>query len=204
MNYPKLNEHILGALQRLDFESPKELQSKILSPIKSGSDILCTGPSGIGKTTTLIISVMQALKCEAKGDTPRAMIIVKDKQAALELEEAFKPFLFRTDLRIFSAYDQHDILGQRDTIYVGVDILIGTPSRLTKLFYMNGINLAQLRMLIIEDADFLAKASFNTDIKRIVDSGHKFQKILFAEMIHPRVEQLIDAIMPRAKRFSQA
>ncbi len=204
MSYPKLIQHIHDALQRLGIENPTPLQSKILSPIKSGSDIICTGPNGIGKTTALIISVMQALKCEANGDTPRAMIIVKDKQEALQLEEAFKPFLFRTDLRIFSAYDQHDIIGQRDTIYVGVDILIGTPSRLSKLFYMNGINLAQLRMLIIEDADFLAKASFNTDIKRIVESGHKFQKILFAEEIHPRVQQLVDSIMPRAKRFSES
>jgi superfamily II DNA/RNA helicase len=203
MSYPKLNQHLQEALQRLGLENPTPLQSKVLAPIKSGADIIVQGPHGIGKSTALVISVMQSLKCKAQGETPRALVLVKEKEQALELEEAFKPFIFRTDLRIFSAFDQHEILGQRDTIFEGVDILIGTPSRISKLFYMNGINLAQLRMLIIEDADFLAKASFNADIKRIVESGHKFQKILLAEEIHPRLDQLIASIMPRAKRFSE-
>lgn len=201
MPFPKLHTHFAEALQRQGYTDALQLQEMVIAPIKSGTDLICVAPDGSGKSTALIISVLQILKCQAKGETPRAMIMVKDKEEALKLEEAFKPFLFRTDLRIFSAFDQHDVLGQRDTIYEGVDILIGTPARLSKLFYMNGINLAQLRMLIIEDAEFLAKQSINTEIIRLVEAGHRFQKILFASSIHPRLQQLIEAIMPRAKKF---
>ncbi len=202
MPFPKLTLHLREALERQGFDEPLPLQSQVLAPIKSGSDIICLGGAGEGKTTALVISVVQVLKSVASGETPRALIFVEDKEAALSLEEAFAPFLFRTDLRIYSAFEQHDVIGQRDTIYDGVDILIGTPARLAKLFFMNGINLAQLRMLIIEDAQFLQKTSANAEIIRFVQSEHRFQKLLFTEAMLPRIEQLRKSIMPRAKLIS--
>ena len=204
MPFPKLTSHLQAALERQGFEASLPLLDKVLAPIKSGVDILCIGPEDSGKTIALVISVIQALGSKAEGEAPRALIFVKDKVAALELEEAFAPFIFRSDLRVYSAFDQHEIYGQRDTIYDGVDILIGTPSRLSKLFLMNGVNLARLRMLIIEDAQFLQKTSANAEIIRFVESGHRFQKLLFAEELNPRIEQLRESIMPRAKRLSQS
>ena len=61
----------------------------------------------------MILSVIQKLKGEAFEDAPRALIFVKDKQAALDLELEFKAFLKGTDLRVYCAYDEKSIDSQR-------------------------------------------------------------------------------------------
>ena len=155
MPFKKLIEPLKEALIRKGFIEPLPFQKLILSKIKGGANVFGIGPEGCGKTATLIISVIQKLKGQAFEDAPRVLIFVKDKQSALSLELEFNAYKKGTDLRVYSAYDEHAIDTQRDEIYNGVDIVIATPKRLSKLFYLNGINLNRLQLLFVEDAEFL-------------------------------------------------
>ena len=103
-----------------------------------------------------MISTIHKLEGTAFDDMPRALIFVKDKQAALELEEKFKEFTRHTDLRIFTAYEGPDIENQKIAIYEGMDIVISTPAFVHKLFKITGIHLGQLSLFIVDDAEFLS------------------------------------------------
>jgi len=195
MPFKKLIEPLKEALIRKGFQEPLPFQKRILSKIKGGASVFGIGPDDCGKTTTLIISVIQKLKGKAFEDAPRILIFVKDKQAALNLELEFNAYKNRTDLRIYCAYDEHDIDTQRDEIYNGVDIVIATPKRLSKLFYLNGINLNRLQMLIVEDAEFLFRNNNFGEVSRIPESISKCQYVIFSTKFDARFERWQNSFM---------
>ena len=180
MPFKKLIEPLKDVIDRKGFEAPLPFQKKIISKIKGGAKIFGIGPDGCGKTTSLIISVVQKLKGQAFEDAPRALIFVKDKQAALNLAEAFREYTKQTDLRIYCVYDELNIDTQRSELYVGTDIVIATPKRLNRVFYMNGIDLNKLQLFIIEDAEFLFRNSNFGEATRITESLNRCQYLVFS------------------------
>ena len=198
MPFKKLIEPLKYALSSKGFEEPLPLQKKILSKIKGGASLFAIAPNGSGKTTSLVISVINKLKF-AFEDAPRALIFVKDKQAALNLELEFNAFKKGTDLRVYCAYDEHDIDTQKDEIYYGTDIVIATPKRLNKLFYLNGINLNKLQFCIIEDADFLFRNNNLAEVVRTPESIGRCQYLIFANKFDARFERWQDSFMYNAQ-----
>ncbi|MEH6407912.1 MAG: DEAD/DEAH box helicase, partial [Leeuwenhoekiella sp.] len=150
---------------------------------------------GSGKTTSIVLSAIQKLKGRALEDAPRVLIFVKDKQAALDLEADFNPFIRGTDLRVYCAYDEKNIDTQRDEIYAGTDIVIATPKRLNKIFFLNGINLNKLKMCIVEDAEFLLGSNSFSEVTRTPESIGKCQYLIFTEKFDKRFERWQDTFM---------
>ena len=199
MPFKKLIEPLKEAINHLGFEEPLPFQKKILSTIKGGANVFGIGPKDCGKTSSLIISVVQKLKGQAFEDAPRALIIVKDKQAALDLEREFNAFTSNTDLRVYCAYEEHNFETQREEIYYGVDIVIGTPKRINKIFFSNGINLSQLKLFIVEDAEFLFRNHFFSEVYRIPESINKCQYLIFTDKYDARFDRFQDSFMYNAR-----
>ena len=199
MSFKKLIEPLKENLEIKGFEEPLAFQKKILSKIKGGANMFAVAPQGAGKTTSIVLSVIQKLKGEALDDAPRVLIFVKDKQAALDLESEFLALKKGTDLRVYCAYEEKSIDEQKDEIYYGTDIVIATPKRLSKMYFRNGINLNSLQMFIVEDAEFLfANKSFSL-VSRIPESLGKCQYLVFTEKYDKRFEAWQDEFMFKAQ-----
>ncbi len=181
MLFKKINPILEQSLNNRGINELTPLQKKVIPIFKSGANLLVIAPKNKGKTTAILMSVIQKLKTKATGDNPKVLIYVKDKARAMELEELFTPLLKPTDLRLYTVLEEHHIYNQKDNIYIGTDIVIATPRRLNKLYFQNGINLNELNTIIIENANFLKNNSFLTDINRIIQSAPKTQRIVFAE-----------------------
>lgn len=198
MAFKKLIEPLKDTLKIKDFEAPLPLQKQILSKIKSGASLFIVAPKDAGKTTSLVMSVIQKLK-KSFEDAPRALIFVKDKQSALDLELEFNAFKRGTDLRIYCAYEEQNIDNQRDEIYIGTDIVIATPKRLNKLFYLNGINLNKLQICIVEDAEFLFRNNNLAEVSRIPESINKCQYLVFIDKFDMRFIRWQESFMYNAE-----
>ena len=197
MAFKKLEESLLQVLADNGYDNPTPFEKKAISKIKSGVNVFGIGPDGCGKTTTMILCVIQKLKA-AFEDAPRAVIIVENKDKALALETAFTPFLKPTDLRLYLAYDEQRFDHQKDEIYDGVDIVIATPKRLTELFQRTGIHVGQLLMYIVEDAEFLMRGTQLSLVQRIPESIPSCQYIIFSTDYHSKLERLQDGFMHMA------
>ena len=198
MAFKKLNTHLNEALEGLGIEGPLPFQQKILSKIKGGLNVYGIANEGSGKTTALIISTLQKIKSEAFEDAPRALILVKDKEAALDLEEEFKPYIRGTDVRIHATYARPKIQDEIDAIYIGVDIVIATPKWISKLYFLNGINFNQLQLFIIEDAEFISKSTVSAEIIRLTDSIKKCQYIIYTKQMDAKLEKFRDSFMGKS------
>ncbi|WP_445735983.1 DEAD/DEAH box helicase [Mariniflexile sp.] len=198
MSFKKLLQSLKDNLKRQGIESPNALQKEILSKIKGGASLFVIAPKNSGKTTSIVISVINHLK-EAFEDAPRALIFVKDKQEALELAEIFNIYKRGTDLRVYCAYEEHNLELQREELYLGTDIVIATPKRLNRIFYLNGINLNKLQMCIIDDADFLFRNNHFAEVTRTPESIGRCQYLVFTDNYDMRFERWRESFMNLAQ-----
>lgn len=139
------------------------------------------------------------MKCKAVGDAPRALILVETKAEALKLKEEFEKFIKPRTLRVYTAYDEQTLDQQREEIYYGQDILIATPKRLNKLYLLNSLDLSQLKLYILEDAEFAEKGLYFAAINRIPESIDKCQYLVFAEKLSPRLKRFEETFMYRSQ-----
>lgn len=198
MSFKKLKPELLEALEHHAIVEPNPFQKKILPKIKGGANVFCIGKKNCGKTTTIIIATLSKLENKPVGDAPRALILVETKAEALALKENFELFTKRSGLRIYTAYNEQTLDQQREEIYYGQDILIATPKRLNKLYLMNSLDLSQLKLYIIEDAEFAEKGMYFADINRIPESINKCQYLVFAKKQSPRLKRLETTFMYNA------
>ena len=85
MPFKKLHSDIQEKLVFFNITEPTPFQTASIPIIKSGTNVYCTAPKDSGKTTTLVLTTLQKLKCEASGNAPRAVVLVENKERAMEL-----------------------------------------------------------------------------------------------------------------------
>ena len=194
MQLKKINPNLLQALIENELLEANEMQQDTFSTIKSGADAVIQSPKGSGKTTTIVLNVIQRME-KTMGESTRALIIVENKEKVLEMEELFLKFGTYTDLSILGVHDKGDIDYDKNIISMGLDILIGTPNRINALFSSAGFNINTIKMFIVDDADVIFRSRLDATILRLSASIEKTQRLFFTTEITERVESLADKIM---------
>jgi len=194
MKLKKINEKLQQALIENDLNEANDMQQETFSTLKSGADCIIISPEGSGKSTTIVINVIQQL-AGTNEESPRALIVVEDKAKVLEMEELFDKFGNYSNLNVYGVHDKGDMEYDKNYISTGIDVLIGTPNRLNDMFTTAGYNVNRLRMFILDDADPILKLRHETKIMRISNSIAKTQRIIFADQLTERIEILADKMM---------
>ncbi|MFV8326764.1 DEAD/DEAH box helicase [Flavobacterium sp. ZS1P14] len=194
MKLKKINEKLQQALIENGLTEANVMQQETFSTLKSGADCIIIAEKGSGKSTTIVLNVIQQLVCEGE-ESPRALIIVEDKAKVLEMEELFEKFGNYTDLRVYGVHDKGDMEYDKNYISTGIDVLIGTPNKLSEMFTTAGFNVNRLKMFILDDADPILKLRHETKIMRISNSITKTQRIIFSEQLTERIEILAEKML---------
>lgn len=194
MKLKKINENLQKALIDKGLTEANEMQRDTFSTIKSGADCVIIAPAKSGKTTTLVMNVIQRLEKEFE-ESPRALIIVPNKEKLIEMKILFEEIGNYTNLRVYGVHDKGDIDFDKNHISLGIDVLIGTPNRISEMFASAGFDVNRLKMYIIEDADELLRLRFDTKLARMSEAMGKTQRILFSENITERIDNFADRIM---------
>ena len=202
MPFKKLHSEIQEKLESFEIVTPTPFQKKSIPIIKSGSNVYCTAPKDSGKTTTLILTTLQKLKCEAVGNMPRALVLVENKERALELNAAFLTYTRYSSLRVYVSYEQLHIDVQKSEIFEGIDILISTPATMNKLFLSNGVSTSQLTIFSVDDAEFLVQNTAYNALMSITQSIEKCQYVIYSEKMHPILERFKSYFMEYSKKVS--
>lgn len=190
----KINPGLEKALEEAGLTEPTELQKDSFGTIKSGVDCVLAADASQGKTTAIVINVIQRLE-KAFEQSPRALVIVEDKARVLEMLELFKNYGSYTDLRVYGVYEQGDIDYDKNQISVGIDVLVGTPTRLNDMFASAGFDVNRLKMFVVDDTETLLKLRMDSKISRMSNSIAKTQRLFFTDVITERVELLADRLM---------
>jgi ATP-dependent RNA helicase RhlE len=194
MNLKKINTKLQQALIENNLLEANDLQQQSFSAIKSGADAVLIAPRGRGKSTTIIINVIQRME-KSMGESTRALIIVENKERVLQMEEMFLKYGNYHDLSVLGVHDKGDIDYDKNIVSMGLDVLIGTPNRINEMFSSAGFNINTVKMFVVDDADILFKSRMDAIILRLSNSIEKTQRLFFANDLTERVEVLADKIM---------
>jgi superfamily II DNA/RNA helicase len=190
----KLDIQLLESLEENGLTESTELQHLCIPKIKSGRDLVCIADDESGKTTTIVISVLQKLKA-ALDDNPRAVIVVPNIESANKIKEEFNRLGMYTELRIHTACEDGKIVNQKEEIYLGSDVVIGTPKRLNQIYSLYALNLSVVKIFAIDDADHVIKNINYSQIDRLAESIPKAQKVVFSSGINDWITRFADEFM---------
>jgi superfamily II DNA/RNA helicase len=194
MNLKKINLNLQKALVENGLTESNEMQQETFSTIKSGADAVIQSAGGTGKTTTIVLNVIQKLE-KTFDESTRALILVETKEKVLEMEELFLKYGTYTDLSILGVHDKGDIDYDKNVVSMGLDILIGTPNKINAMFSSAGFNSNTIKLMIVDDADVLFRSRMDAIVLRLSNSIEKTQRLFFCSQITERVESLADKIM---------
>lgn len=194
MQLKKINPKLQQALVENELAEANELQQETFSTIKSGVDAVIQSPKGSGKTTTIVLNVIQRME-KAVGESTRALVLVEDKEKVLATVELFKQYANYTDLRVFGAHEKGDIDYDKNQISLGCDILVGTPIKINDMFGSAGFNMNTIKMFVVDDIDEMLRKRLDTTILRLSNSVEKTQRLFFCSTITEKVEILAEKIM---------
>lgn len=175
-------------------KEPTKIETLVIPKIKSRSDFYVVAPAGTGKSTAIAIGVIQQLK-KAEEEVPRAIIMTATKEKAFEMEKLVKLLSRKTTLRSFVVFDEGIIQYQKDTIYEGLDILIGTPRRINELMSTTGIPMTRMQLLCVDDTEKIFSLGRQHIIYRVAGAIEKAQFVISANKWHDQFDKLTDTIM---------
>ena len=200
MKLKKINEALLEALIENGLTEANTMQKETFSTLKSGADCMIIAPKGSGKSTTIVLNVIQRL-AGATEESPRALITVEDKAKVLDMELLFEKYGKNSNLEVYGVHDKGDMEFDKNYISSGIDVLIGTPNKLSEMFTTAGFNVNRLKMFILDDADPILKLRHETKIMRISNSIIRTQRIIFSEQFTERIEVLAEKMLVEPFEF---
>ena len=194
MQLKKINPKLQQALIECGLTEANEIQQETFSTLKSGADAVIQSPNGSGKTTTIVLNVIQRLE-KPVGESTRALVIVENKEKVIEMVELFQKFGNYIDLRVIGVHEKGDIDYDKNQISLGMDVLVGTPTKINDMFSSAGFNMNTIKMFVIDDAEVMFRNRMDAIILRLSLSVEKTQRVFFCSTITERVEVLADKIM---------
>lgn len=191
----KIKKQLLNALSELGFDHPTPIQEKSYSPILSGSDYVGIAQTGTGKTIAYLLPVLQDLKYSEQ-NTPRILILVPTRELVSQIVEQIEELTSYITLRVLGVYGGTNMNTQRQAILEGVDVLVGTPTRVYDLALTNELRLKSVKKLIIDEVDIMLDFGFKTQLKNIFEYlPSKRQNILFSATMTTYVDDIIDGFL---------
>ncbi len=196
MTLEQLNTHLQGTLEERSLTALNELQQKTIARLKQGGNAVITGESGSGKTTAVALASLIKAPDSYEG-SPRVIILSSTVDKAHQLHAQLTEWVRRTEISVELTHDKGNMVRDRNTIFDGVDILVGNPKRILDLYIQNGIHMNQLVLFVIDDADEIAKDTLAVQhIVRLSESLPKCQRFIFAKEQTPKMERLQEAVCP--------
>lgn len=200
MTFKNLNiiNPILKALEEEKYVTPTPIQQQAIPIILTGSDVMGCAQTGTGKTAAFAIPILQQL-ANNPGRKPkaiRALILTPTRELAIQISDNFSCYGRHLNLKhtlIFGGVSQfHQIKALRQ----GSDILIATPGRLLDLMNQKEINLSNLEIFVLDEADRMLDMGFVHDVKKIVATlPVKRQTLLFSATMPDSIKNLAGKIL---------
>ncbi|MEC2343115.1 DEAD/DEAH box helicase [Paenibacillus barengoltzii] len=202
MQFKELNliPSILKALEQENYTTPTPIQQQAIPPILGGQDLLGCAQTGTGKTAAFAIPTLQLLHKDgaprAGRRNIRALVITPTRELALQIYENFCAYGKYLPLKcavIFGGVSQKP---QETALQKGVDILVATPGRLNDLMQQKLIDLKDVELLILDEADRMLDMGFIHDVKKIIaKTPSQRQTLLFSATMPGAIAQMANSIL---------
>ena len=167
-----LSDPILRSLKDQNYKKPTPIQAEVIPAVLNNSDIMAAAQTGTGKTAAFVLPILSKLsnpKYKYKGHQLRALIVTPTRELAAQVRESVNTYSKYLSIRSTAVYGGARIHNQRLKLRKGIDVLVATPGRLLDLHNQKSVNLKNIEILVLDEADQMLDMGFIHDIKKIVN-----------------------------------
>ncbi|NLK42666.1 MAG: DEAD/DEAH box helicase [Planctomycetes bacterium] len=180
---------IQKALAKMGYEALTPVQEQTLPHILAGWDLVALAETGSGKTAACAVPLVQSVDPAKR--TVQALILVPTRELALQYVTEISQIAQYTDIESFAIYGGFSMAIQMGKLDHGVHILVATPGRLIDMLYNTSLRLADVRTLVLDEADEMLNQGFEQDVEFIFSClVHKHQTLLFSATMPPEIKHL--------------
>ncbi|HEU0181251.1 MAG TPA: DEAD/DEAH box helicase, partial [Agromyces mariniharenae] len=202
-----LGGNVVRALAELGAESPFPIQAATIPVVLEGRDVLGRGRTGSGKTIAFGAPTVERLmqlwaesgKSGGKrqiGRSPRALILAPTRELALQIDRTVQPIAQSVGLFTTQVYGGVPQGRQVGALQRGVDIVIGTPGRIEDLVEQGRLDLSQVVVTVLDEADHMCDLGFLEPVQRIIRrTAEGGQKLLFSATLDTGVAALVEEFL---------
>lgn len=159
---------LVKALAAEQITEPFPIQTEAIPPALKGRDIQGKAPTGSGKTLAFGLPVLHRVG-RADGGRPRALILAPTRELASQIETSLRPLSNAVNRRVTAVYGGVSYGPQKSVLRKGVDVLVATPGRLEDLVDQGSLDLANVDIVVIDEADRMADMGFLPAVRRILN-----------------------------------
>ncbi|MCZ7536999.1 MAG: DEAD/DEAH box helicase [Acidimicrobiia bacterium] len=171
---------LVSALERKGITTPFEVQSATIPDGLAGRDVCGRAPTGSGKTLAFGIPLVARVE-RAQPRRPRALVLAPTRELAAQIQRELEPLARVRGLRVAVVYGGVGYEPQRKNLRKGVDILVACPGRLADLLGQSALTLADVDIVVIDEADRMADMGFLPEVRRLLDrTAEERQTVLFS------------------------
>ena len=219
----ELDQRLLGALQRLDFNYCTPIQAKSLPLLLAGKDVSGQAQTGTGKTLAFLLAIAQRLLTSERPETqprkPRTLVLAPTRELAIQIHKDAEMLFQDLPLRLAICYGGKAYEQQKKQFDEPVDVLIGTPGRLIDFFKQRLYDFKSIEVMVLDEADRMFDMGFISDVRfmlRRLPAPEKRLNMLFSATMAQKVMELayehmnqaqlikIDADTPAVERIEQS
>jgi len=197
MNFDTFNFHpsIMAGVRALGYSIPTPIQLQAIPPIMQGRDIIGLAQTGTGKTVAFVLPILERLRSGPRGCV-RALIVSPTRELAEQTCEVINSLVGSTGLQSISIYGGVSIEQQIRNLRSGTEIIVACPGRLLDHLWKGTISLADLEVLVIDEADRMFDMGFLPDIRNILSCiMNRRQTLLFSATMPENIRRLARQIM---------
>jgi ATP-dependent RNA helicase RhlE len=197
-----LHPSIQKAIDEQGYTQPTPIQAKAIPVVLTGIDVMGAAQTGTGKTAGFSLPILNRLMPLATENTSparhpvRALILTPTRELADQVAANVFTYAKHTPLRSTVVYGGVDINPQIQALRRGVELVIATPGRLLDHVQQKSINLGQVQVLVLDEADRMLDMGFLPDLQRIINLLPKTrQNLLFSATFSPEIQKLAKSFM---------
>lgn len=198
-----LSAELEQTVNKLGYELPTPIQEQAIPQILRGRDLFGCAQTGTGKTASFILPMIDVLHgSRSKVRMPRSIVLEPTRELAAQVLESFETYGKDHKLKAALLVGGESMADQEKQLKRGVDVLIATPGRLLDLFERGQILLADVRILVIDEADRMLDMGFIPDVDRIVATLPKMrQTLLFSATMPGEIKKLAQSYLINPKEI---
>ncbi len=201
-----LIEPLLSALETEGYEQPTPIQEQAIPIVLARRDLLGCAQTGTGKTAAFALPMLQILAANQpnqKGGTRpiRALILTPTRELAIQIGESFNAYGRNLPIRSLVIFGGVGQKPQTDALRRGTDVLIATPGRLLDLMNQGFVNLRDIGIFVLDEADRMLDMGFIHDVKKVIAKlPSQRQTLFFSATMPSEISSLANSILTNPER----
>ena len=190
-----LPERLAEALGRRGIREPFPIQARTLPDALAGRDVLGRAQTGSGKTLAFGLPMLASIGADTaarRPGSPRGLVLVPTRELAQQVADALAPLGRRLGVELTTVYGGASMRRQVMALRSGVDIVVATPGRLIDLIEQGECSLGQVKICVLDEADYMADLGFLPAVTKLLDlTPESGQRMLFSATLDRGVSRLV-------------